>query len=91
MELDEQLEKYIEFEQDLLVYDTTKRETKLASDYKKIEATVAQLKDALAKEQSQREVDMEEHKEHMNELWKMYMKITKPRKDPAWGFSRTLK
>jgi len=90
MELDEQLEKYIEFEQDLLVYDTTKRETKLASDFKKIESTVAQLKDALAKEQSQRDQDKIKNQEHMAELWKMYEKITKPRSKPVWGSTRSL-
>ena len=35
MELDEQLEKYIEFEPELLVYENNKRETKIEKEYKK--------------------------------------------------------
>ena len=35
MTLEEQLEKYIEFEPELLVYDTTKRESKIEKEYKK--------------------------------------------------------
>ena len=34
MTLEEQLEKYIEFEPELLVYDNNKRETKIEKEYK---------------------------------------------------------
>jgi len=43
MEVDEQLEKYIEFEQDLLVYDITKRETKLEKEHHDLSKKIQEL------------------------------------------------
>ncbi len=38
-----------------------------------------------------REQDNQEHQDQMTDIWKMYEKITKPRKKPLWGSTRTLK
>jgi len=77
MELDEQLEKYIEFEQDLLVYDITKRESKLAKEYnhmenriKKLERAVKIYNSAGAYSVYNMAIGTKEGKEHIKELLK---------------------
>jgi len=70
MTADEQLEKYLEFENDLLVYDTTKKDSKLEKEHKDLREEIEALKQA-------REEDREKNLVIMNDVWEKFKKLTK--------------
>jgi len=85
---EEQLEKYLEFEDDLLVYEQKKPTPN--RDYKALEDKLYRFEQAFEEERSERAMDKTKYEKHMAELWKMYEKITKPRSKPVWGSIRSL-
>ena len=73
MTQEEQLEKYLEFEGDLLVYDITKRESKLEKEHSDLREEIKAIKQA-------REEDRAKNLVIMNDIWEKYKKLTSVKK-----------